>query len=489
MKNKLRFIVCENMVHDFERVLDILAIPSVEIKSFTSYCSMLQKKEPDKLVDLMDLVLKEDIRVVSCTTCPIRKQVQQLELDWISLDHIFSLLIDGEFIQDQVRKGAYFVSTGWLINAKDNLERFGFEENELAMWLGESIKKILYLNGDGTVYFEHFVELAERLNLSYQEVPIRYDYLQLFIESQYTQWLAQREKRENEAEIKQLMQSVSDYAVMFHIIEELTSYGEERQLIDHIIKTFRMIFGAGEVKYQTTLNQSNRLVYTDLKHKKFCITDTGFIVIIETSEQTIGYLEITNLVFPKFKERYISFSINVAKVLGLAILNLRNLHEIGHLATHDSLTGLYNRSKYEEVIQSLSGQEVMRKAVLVVDIDGLKKTNDDYGHEMGDKLIIQVANLLKEIFRKTDSIFRIGGDEFVVLIDLKRKEDLKSIEQRLIHEMKRESQWMYDNLKFKLSFSFGLAIIENSSETYIDIFRKADQSMYEMKRMKKRSGS
>jgi diguanylate cyclase (GGDEF)-like protein len=87
-----------------------------------------------------------------------------------------------------------------------------------------------------------------------------------------------------------------------------------------------------------------------------------------------------------------------------------------HQSIRDSLTGLYNRSLYESLVSILEEGHREQVTVVIIDIDGLKETNDTLGHSSGDRLIQRTASILRSAFRPEDIIARIGGDEFAVLL-------------------------------------------------------------------------
>ena len=114
-------------------------------------------------------------------------------------------------------------------------------------------------------------------------------------------------------------------------------------------------------------------------------------------------------------------------------------HHVEHLATHDPLTNLPNRrGLYEELNELIyrSRRYKFSSAVIYVDLDGFKHVNDHFGHEAGDRLLTQVATNFKAIVRQTDSVARIGGDEFIVLItDI----DAKAHRQRELQDNLRKA--------------------------------------------------
>jgi PAS domain S-box-containing protein len=89
--------------------------------------------------------------------------------------------------------------------------------------------------------------------------------------------------------------------------------------------------------------------------------------------------------------------------------------KLQYQSTHDNLTGLYNRSYYEAEMVRLQRSRLFPISLIVVDVDGLKKVNDTQGHNVGDVLLRQAAQVMQTTFRPEDMIARIGGDEFVVI--------------------------------------------------------------------------
>jgi PAS domain S-box-containing protein len=87
-----------------------------------------------------------------------------------------------------------------------------------------------------------------------------------------------------------------------------------------------------------------------------------------------------------------------------------------YMSTHDTLTGFYNRTFFEEELQRLATQRIVPVSVIMVDVDGLKEVNDTLGHAAGDKVLRQTASVLLSVFRAEDIVARIGGDEFVVIL-------------------------------------------------------------------------
>src|SRR6056297_1778122 len=108
--------------------------------------------------------------------------------------------------------------------------------------------------------------------------------------------------------------------------------------------------------------------------------------------------------------------------------------EIEYLSFNDHLTGLYNRRYMEDSIKRIDTKRNLPFSIIVADINGLKLTNDSYGHKMGDKLLVIATEILKNSCREDDIICRVGGDEFVILLPEVDSKKAKEISDRIVEE-------------------------------------------------------
>lgn len=152
--------------------------------------------------------------------------------------------------------------------------------------------------------------------------------------------------------------------------------------------------------------------------------------------------------------------------------------QLKYLSLHDQLTGLYNRTFFEEELKRLSVSREYPITVLVADLDGLKLVNDTLGHAKGDEMLKACADILRASLRQSDILARIGGDEFAVLLpktDGKTGEDIA----RRIHS--RIDDYNREHPELPLHLSLGLATCKSKNETLEDAFKRADDLMYRYK--------
>lgn len=150
--------------------------------------------------------------------------------------------------------------------------------------------------------------------------------------------------------------------------------------------------------------------------------------------------------------------------------------KLSHDASHDSLTGIKNRSIFDKMYRSIHKTENV--TLVLLDIDSFKEINDTYGHEAGDKILKKVASLLHRSFRSDDIICRIGGDEFAIIlkgIDSKYREQLQS-KINFIMEKLRTAK---DDLPVS-TVSIGVAF-GNSKCTFKELYKYADEALYDIK--------
>jgi len=153
---------------------------------------------------------------------------------------------------------------------------------------------------------------------------------------------------------------------------------------------------------------------------------------------------------------------------------------INTLAYRDSLTGIKNSTAYTESISELNKEINLGNpsfGVLVADINNLKKTNDTYGHDIGNELIVHASRILTDIF-KTSSVYRIGGDEFVVVLKGKDLERHRTLIEKMDAALSADYLTVNDEI-VPISVARGVALFDPLiDQVYTDVFTKADHAMY-----------
>ena len=158
----------------------------------------------------------------------------------------------------------------------------------------------------------------------------------------------------------------------------------------------------------------------------------------------------------------------------------RMAREISHQASHDHLTGLVNRREFERRLKriiSTAQEEGSKHAVCYLDLDQFKVINDTCGHSAGDELLRQLSIILNEAVRKRDTIGRLGGDEFGILMEHCGLGQAKKVAEKILQVID-DFRFTWDNKMFSIGTSIGLVPISLASESVTGVLRFADAACY-----------
>jgi len=155
--------------------------------------------------------------------------------------------------------------------------------------------------------------------------------------------------------------------------------------------------------------------------------------------------------------------------------------QIRHYVYYDTLTELPNRKMMLENLNILLEEKDKSFAILFLDLDGFKYINDNFGHQVGDKVLKNVADTLKNTVGRQDTISRIGGDEFIIILrNVTSNLYIEKIAGKIQKELKKP--FFYDEESLSVGASIGISIAHDHGEDSDTLIRKADLAMYEVKR-------
>jgi c-di-GMP phosphodiesterase len=151
----------------------------------------------------------------------------------------------------------------------------------------------------------------------------------------------------------------------------------------------------------------------------------------------------------------------------------------------DHLTGIYNRRKFNEY-STLIINDAQRYehtfSLILIDLNKFKPVNDTYGHTIGDKVLIYFTQIINKSIRETDYLFRIGGDEFYLLLSNTSHDEAIIIVKKLRDKLKH-SKFIHGNITLEISASFGIAQYKLDGSKIEDLIKIADERMYKNKKL------
>ncbi len=204
-------------------------------------------------------------------------------------------------------------------------------------------------------------------------------------------------------------------------------------------------------------------------------------------KQVLGVIELINAIQDNsFNRQDVMLLQTIANFSAIAMMNSSIYERMTLLAVSDHLTGLYNRTQLQKILHSFKVRVNKNKRKLDnsyviavwIDIDNFKKINDKHGHKAGDEILQKSATLIKGCCRANDFAFRVGGDEFLLLIMNLKNKDIPSIKKRLSERLRYCSDQITP-----AGFSFGIA--SSNMQQLSGLISKADKKMYIDKKNKK----
>ncbi len=185
----------------------------------------------------------------------------------------------------------------------------------------------------------------------------------------------------------------------------------------------------------------------------------------------------------KHKHAYVIFDTDFSEIVRLEEEHKEQAELMEYQAYHDTLTGLPNRALFKDRLQQIiitSKRYKQKFALLFIDLDQFKKINDSLGHHVGDEVLIETAKRFQTILREEDTLSRLGGDEFTVILkNIKTKKDIAKVAQKLINSMKKPLATKHHTLH--ISSSIGISTYPDDASTQNDLIKFADTAMYKAK--------
>lgn len=233
--------------------------------------------------------------------------------------------------------------------------------------------------------------------------------------------------------------------------------------------------------------------HTSLQHNPFIVKKLKKAAETEEFEKSVEILRtLPSLVQIRKKYYNIQYKMlqvedhnpNIAEIM-LILTKIQDTEkkdeQITFLSYHDKLTSLYNRAYMESIIPIIQTEEYMPLSIIFIDMNGLKLTNDVFGHKIGDQYLCRMAQVLRSECKNDDIVARWGGDEFVVLVPKSTEENARILCQKLRDACERAG-----HKPIKLSASFGCRTCDDCGADFLQAITEAEKDMYSDKTKNKK---
>jgi diguanylate cyclase (GGDEF)-like protein len=216
-------------------------------------------------------------------------------------------------------------------------------------------------------------------------------------------------------------------------------------------------------------------------------TETKSIVAVPVRfrDTCLGVIELVNCVGVEgFNDRDLALLEALADFAAIALENARHVQKIQELTIKDDCTDLFNARHLNAILETevyRSQRDGLQCSLIFMDLDHFKNVNDTHGHLTGSTLLAEIGQVLRAHCRQTDSAFRYGGDEFVILLPQTSKESATMVARRL-HKLIRERVWLAsENLSVHITSSMGVACFPTDAHSKAELLHLADEAMYFVK--------
>ncbi len=350
----------------------------------------------------------------------------------------------------------------WKFNSKGSLIYIGLFALTLALWSFTEIE-ILYLFVPNKIFFR---------NLAYLSLTVISIPLLMFIREVYG------------LDYKNLL----DGAVIFDfitflicvILQVLNIYDLRQTLVLTHISIALDLLIAIYVTFKGFFNAKIKKHSVEAFSVAMLVLAISIVIDI-VKFYTVDYDDASRFLRIGFLICLIIFLVDTGKEFISIIQNLQESRTLKKMAYTDVLTGLGNRFAYQQEIEKLEDIDLLKRTIIaIMDLNDLKRVNDNLGHAMGDKYIIDSAKLIQEAFKDIGGVcYRIGGDEFAMIVkDVSLEAYFKSIKR--MKKMQNEYNEKSEDLKIKISY--GSAKFEEKIDNDVhDTIKRADDRMYRNK--------
>ena len=256
---------------------------------------------------------------------------------------------------------------------------------------------------------------------------------------------------------------------------------------DLVRYTLRLAENCIEYQRDIIISDGNFEEYS-LKNIKDSQTDmrlqSTIVTILKIENKVLGAMVLGSYKANAYSQNDLNSSKIIASYLAITLQNMNLYQEVSYLAEHDALTGLFSRRvvlKNGEKIFKKNHRNHKTTAVIMLDTDYFKKVNDKYGHQLGDKVLKTIGEILSQAVGSKDYVGRYGGEEFIIILDDVSHEEVGAIVERIKAQLNSTSFETKKDKNIKVTLSGGIYICNEYTLNLEDAIRFADHALYRAK--------
>ncbi|ATO19255.1 GGDEF domain-containing protein [Acinetobacter sp. LoGeW2-3] len=234
---------------------------------------------------------------------------------------------------------------------------------------------------------------------------------------------------------------------------------------------------------------TNLCIKAQFKAALYCSILTSLLVLVAMTQlMTLSEAFIFTVVFSPVLLFSLYFNWNnilhTRRAFIRTLLDEWNYHMVRNLAHTDELTQLYNRRHFVNLAENCihDWPRYSSTCLLMFDVDHFKQINDNYGHDVGDRVLQLIADTARKEMRHSDVLARFGGEEFIILLSETQLQDALVIAERIRNSIQQQHLYAQPELALKFTVSIGIAELESHTQDLDDLIKKADVALYAAKK-------
>lgn len=334
-------------------------------------------------------------------------------------------------------------------------------------------------------------------------VAINRDYLRQWLGRLVAEWRLEDERRRITQRERDSAREVADHKAAMDFLGRLPLLKDERETITAIEEMFHLLFAPQVFCY---LSAEGGCMHNDCdltpelleqaealgSEWAWTKSGKGFLLRIARADEVLGVIVVDQLAFPEHRDRYVNLALSISGVAGLAIDNARTYRRLMELqrnlereAHTDVLTGCVSRRHFLDVTRlelARSRRHDEAVSLLMLDLDHFKAINDLHGHLVGDLVLQELVRVCTNALRSEDTIGRLGGEEFAILLPETGRDKAMEVAARLCAGIAAAEVRLDGEPAIRFTASIGVATLTTDDFSVGAMLDRADHALYEAKR-------